>query len=560
MTHLIVTKGSASFQEFVRVNELQEEVVTQAGQDGVSISGKINSLLQSKSQDFVVIASSDIVLPDGWLETVSQRMDGVASKWNSCVALTAVGVSPFRYGYSATYLVDHLVEAGYQGMSQIETPVTSSSPEFVLLDLARLRAKLPGGFRGFSDEDFGVWFSLELALVGLNVFSSPSMATYAPRRKRLGESRSQSDKALIQFVGENTNCKEFQTTRGKVRIPLAVETNLRATPPTIKNLFLAGLDFSGNAPRLAIVTRTQFKRPEELMRCLESVISFAAQYNDENLRLVLVSDSPIPPEFNVPEVFEVLTVKLPQGKDSRFILVGEAVSRIESDYFLFVDDDDWMFPNNAASLRQLLTVCPQDSVVFADARHYSEERGVDDSIYVGNNVVPGRFFPGSNFPGSLAGVNNNPFCAVVFPKATFEDLTPNTYSGIEYAEDYFLVLRTLYKDCSPFVLQGELVGISIRESGNTVTEFGHLKWLRAKANVAQQLANSKGLSSGKFLTSLSNEEGARKPLVQRIFRVIFDGRLVRFAIQSNVLGKVLRGEVSLRYVFSKISGLIKRGW
>jgi hypothetical protein len=139
-------------------------------------------------------------------------------------------------------------------------------------------------------------------------------------------------------------------------------------------------------------------------------------------------------------------------------------------------------------------------------------------------------------------------------------LTPDTYSGIEYAEDYFLILRTLYKVCSPFILQGELVGISIRESGNTVTEFGHLKWLRAKANVAQQLANSKGLSSGKFLTSLSNEEGARKPLVQRIFRVFFDGRLVSFAIQSNVLGKVLRGEVSLHYVFSKISGLIKQGW
>jgi hypothetical protein len=297
-----------------------------------------------------------------------------------------------------------------------------------------------------------------------------------------------------------------------------------------------------------------------LVRCLESVLSFAAQYNEEALNLVLVSDSPKPFEVEVPDVFEVVTVKVPEGKDSRFILVGEAVSRINSDYYLFVDDDDWMFPNNAASLRRLIRVCPEDSVVFADARHYSEQRNLDDSIYVGNKVLPGRFFPGSNFPGSLTGVNNNPFCAVVFPRATFEDLTPETYWGVEYAEDYFLILRTLYKDCPPVVLQGELVGISIRESGNTVTEFGHLKWLRAKANVAQQLANSKGLSSGKFLTSLLSEEGSNRPLIQRIFRVIFDGRLLRFAIQSDVLGKMLRGEVSIRYVFSKISGLIRRGW
>jgi hypothetical protein len=109
-------------------------------------------------------------------------------------------------------------------------------------------------------------------------------------------------------------------------------------------------------------------------------------------------------------------------------------------------------------------------------------------------------------------------------------------------------------------LPGELVGISIRESGNTVTEFGHIKWLRAKANVAQQLANGKGIASGKFLASVINEESSSKPLIQRILRVLLDGRLLRFAIQSDVIGKVLRGEVSLRYVLSKVSGLVKRGW
>lgn len=560
MTHVIVTQGNSTFEEFVRVNEIQEQHLTRAGRDGFRISVQINSLLQNQDEDFLVIASSDIVLPDGWLKSVSERMKGVQSNWKSCVALTAVGAAPFKHGYSATYLVDHLVEAGYQGVSRIETPVTSSSAEFVVLDLVTLRAKLPLGFKGFSNEDFEIWFSLELALAGLHVLSSPAMATYVPKRRRLGESRSQPERELIEFVSQNVNCKEFRTTRGKVRIPISIESNLRKVPPSINELFLGGLDMAKSAPRLAIVIRTQFKRPAELVRCLESVLSFAAQYNEEALNLVLVSDSPKPLKVEVPDVFEFVTVKVPEGKDSRFILVGEAVSRINSDYYLFVDDDDWMFPNNAASLRRLIRVCPEGSVVFADARHYSEERNLDDSIYVGNTVLPGRFFPGSNFPGSLTGVNNNPFCAVVFPRATFEDLTPETYSGVEYAEDYFLILRTLYKDCPPVVLQGELVGISIRESGNTVTEFGHLKWLRAKANVAQQLANSKGLSSGKFLTSLLSEEGSNRPLIQRIFRVIFDGRLLRFAIQSDVLGKMLRGEVSIRYVFSKISGLIRRGW
>jgi hypothetical protein len=560
MTQVIVTPGTASFEEFMRVNALQENQVTRAGLVGDQISEQINNLIINEGEDYLVLATSDVVFPDGWIATVSKRIEDVVSKWQNCVALTAVGIAPFQHGYSAAFKVDHLIEAGYESVSTVEIPVTSSSDEFVLVDLARLRSRFPGGFKGFLTADFQIWFCLELALAGLNVIASPAMSTYVPNRRRLGESRSLPQKELIEFVGKNINCKEFLTTRGKVRIPLSQEIDLGRLPPSINNLILGSLEFGQELPSLAIVTRTQFKRPHELNRCLDSVQSFAAQYNHESLKLVLVSDSPVPDWLELPDDFNVVTAQVRENKDSRFILVGEVVKRIDSDYYLFVDDDDWMFPNHADSLRLILSTCPQNSVIFADARHYSEEREDGPSIYVGNNVVPGRFFPGSNFPGSLTGVNKNPFCAVVFPRVTFDDLTPDTYSGIEYAEDYFLILRTLYLDTSPFVLPGELVGISIRESGNTVTEFGHIKWLRAKANVAQQLANGKGIASGKFLASVINEESSSKPLIQRIFRVLLDGRLLRFAIQSDVIGKVLRGEVSLRYVLSKVSGLVKRGW
>lgn len=560
MNHIIVTQGTASFDEFARINNHQDVELLFAKDRVLKISTKINELLGKLDESFLVITSSDVILPDGWLDGVPELLGKTNKKWTNCVALTAEGITAFQHGYASDYRVSHLVEAGYEAVSTIELPVTSSSSDFVLINLKELRAQFPNGFAGFENESFHLWFCFELSLVGLSVIASPSMATYIPNRRRGLKIKPRVEKNLIDFIGSNLNTKHYLTTSGNYRITLSPDTNLKRMPVSLRDFFLRGLENNRVAPSLTIVTRTQFTRPKELSRCLKSITSFASHFGGSSLRLVIVSDRPIPDDLQIPKDFTFIESRVEKDRDSRFILVGEAVSKVESDYYLFVDDDDWMFPNNAGALRQLLSICPSDSVIFSDSRHYHEQRLDPDNVFVGTSLKPGRFFPGDKYPGSISGVNNNPFCSVVFPKSTFRDLPESAYSGIQYAEDYFLVLRTLYQDALPVVLKGELVGISIRESGNTVTEFGHVKWLRAKANVAHQLANSGGLTSGKFLSSLMDERRGTQPLIIRAFRVFFDGRLFWFAIQSGVLGKIFSGEVSLRYVFSKVSSLIRRGW
>jgi hypothetical protein len=139
-------------------------------------------------------------------------------------------------------------------------------------------------------------------------------------------------------------------------------------------------------------------------------------------------------------------------------------------------------------------------------------------------------------------------------------LDSSVYSSVEYAEDYFLILKTLYQDSVPFVFDGQLVGISIREAGNTVTEFGHVKWLRAKANVANSLATVPGLSKGKFSYVSMALSGRSRSLSIRIWGTLFDGRLWKVVVQYKILVKILNGQISLKYAASKLLSLIKQGW
>ena len=561
MITFVVSKGKSSFEEFERINGINPIKFEVSGKGGNRIAEQINDLLTKFESDFLVLSNSDLVLPDGWVQGLPTAFESTQKRWESCAALTAVGIASVQHGYGPGYMVDHLVVAGYESLSNLELPVTSSSSEFVVMDLRMIRSAFPSGISEFKDDEFHVWFCLMLALAGLHVIASPVMATFMPNRSKAHIEKPRKRAQILEYVGENLNVKEFLTTQGPLGIPLVKSFDLSKPPRGLVDLFLGSVTVSGDVPSLSIVTRTQYGRLKSLGRCLESIMSFASHYDQDSLNLILVSDKEKPEGFKVPERFQTVLAKVDDGKDSRFLLAGEVVAKVKSDYYLFVDDDDWMFPNNAILLRETLRVCPSDSIIFADARHYHEVSPEETVSSVGSDLDVGRFFPANQFLGSLGGVNKNPFCAVVLPRLAFEGmLSPEDFSRIEFAEDYFLTLRALYKGCLPVILEGELAGISIRSSGNTVTEFSNVKWVRAKANVANELAQSLKFGRGGFLILNSGKRGVVRSLPNRVFRALFDGRLIRFALQTNVLGRILRREISIKFVISKVFRLVKNGW
>lgn len=560
----LVLQGKTSPQEFLKVNSISSSsVVFIDDSDKTSISKELNRLLLSDSESHVAVLTSDLILPAIFVNQARESMIKVQNRWPTCVATTARGISLFEHGYNPSRRIDYLVVAGYERLVNIETPVVSSSADFVLIDLLAIRSQGFAGFATNENDDFDVWFSLELSLKNCNVIASPIMAAFSPNSVHVSRSAQQLTQTSLDFIEREFNARKIETLRGSFVLEINAQDAIPTGKPVIEEYFLKSLVLDRKVPILTIVIRTQFKRLASLRRCLASVLSFAAAYDDESLRIVLVSDRPAPTDLVVPSEVEFVSFEHQPGKDTRFLLVADAVDHAKSEYYHFVDDDDWLFPNNALKLKQFLSLSPKESVFFADTQHFLEGDWQDNGIDSAKKFLskPGPAFPGNLFMRGLAGRNHIPFCGVVLPGSIFANLSRESFENVEYAEDYFLILTALYQNITPIVFGHLLAGISIRDEGNTVTEFGAVKWQVAKANVAYHLVNN-SINSGKFDSpNASSGRGRRKhTVIFRAFRVLFDGRLWGMARRVGVFSKLLSGQVSLRFVFMKIRTLIKQGW
>jgi hypothetical protein len=560
----LVKKGKSSLEAFLKVNSIPPEQSVLLLDDGYSISRELNRLLNSSEEEYCVLLSTDVILPENFLPNASRDFQSLQLRWPTSAGVTAKGRALFEHGYEVTKAVNFFIISGYEGLVNVETPVTSTTSDFVMIDLGVIRTKLNGGFASQHDDDFDIWFTLELALCDLHVFASPIMSAFAPELPRQGRVKTQPKKSVLDFVSTNFNANKIVTDRGSFSVDFSPLTDLNHLHKSVHDLLLGSLSKGVEAPSLTIVTRTQFGRLPALSRCLESVLSFAAEFDDPRLTLVLASDKQRPPEFEIPESFEFVQASYPPGKDSRFLLVREAVSKIKSDYYFFVDDDDWMFPNHAVQLKRTLSVSPRGSVVFVNTQHYLEGDWGAQGLDVASkySISAGSVFHARNYIKGLSGKNFTPFCGVVLPSTAFEGVSDEAFAQVEYAEDYFLILRSLYKRGMPIIFDGHLAGISIREDGNTVTDVGATKWQRAKANVGYHLINDPSLQSGKFGSGALSYFNKRRSgsLFARASRVMFDGRLWVMAFRSNVPSKILSGQIPISYVFKKVIVLIKQGW
>jgi hypothetical protein len=207
----MVYRGRASFEDFVQNNAVGDYETFFLREGKSSISKQLNSLIRDGGNDFAVIAVSDLILPDGWLDTVPELAKKVRDNWPSSVAITGAGLTVYEHGYAPEKVLDYLIEAGYEGATNIELPVVSSNPELIVIDLERLRRYFPNGFIGFLDADFHLWFCLELAVKSLNVVASPLMSAFMPNGNRGKQSGAKPSSVVLDYVAKNVNVKSFET-------------------------------------------------------------------------------------------------------------------------------------------------------------------------------------------------------------------------------------------------------------------------------------------------------------------------------------------------------------
>ena len=194
---------------------------------------------------------------------------------------------------------------------------------------------------------------------------------------------------------------------------------------------------------------------------------------------------------------DVVVVPAVGDRDDRFRLVEHAFRHLKSDFLWFVDDDDWLFPNDAELISLALALAPPNSPIFVDSQHFTESGslGTESGALPLLHSTPGRRFPASDLLRSLSGHNHTPFCSVILSRATLLSLPPDVIQRITYFEDFTLILHALLQPgVTPVTVSTLAAGISVRDEGQSVVATDRTVWNLSMAELTVHLVDDTAAS------------------------------------------------------------------
>lgn len=243
---------------------------------------------------------------------------------------------------------------------------------------------------------------------------------------------------------------------------------------------------------VAIVSRTRFERPGLLSRADNSIAAFANAAIHIEIERIVISGRAQPADLRLTPGASVVEIDTSDAEDDRSQLITEAARIARNEYLWFIDDDDWLFPNEAEALSLMFSVSPPGSCFFIDTMTF-EEFGIggDDRDAVPTSVSPMRKYPADQFASSIRGQNFTPFCGLVFPKGLCNQVPENLLARITLFEDYALILTALVSaDFFPVAINVLGAGVSLRIEDQSVTASNRDAWNRSIAEVGASLARS----------------------------------------------------------------------
>ncbi|RYX89514.1 MAG: hypothetical protein EOO28_32660 [Comamonadaceae bacterium] len=447
----------------------------------------INSIVATASEDVVCIVHDDVFLPTDFEHSLRGLVLELSRYWSNWGLVGNAGVTSLRYGYRATNVVRYLADPhGGPNLAGYIVPAQSVDGNVMLLNVAAMREKrlqLPD-FDGFQLYD--IILSIESLYRDLLVLIAPQLACWhGSRGNQLSFDEAASSTSFENYLQSRLVNRKIQTLNGEKKVPLPLQIPFSETETRI-DLFDRGLASCAIESRVTIVIRTKFERPALLTRCLDSVKAFIAETDARLFDYVLASSVEASVDF---ESYNLLKIDVGADRDSRFQLVQYAAQQLDSTYLWFLDDDDWLFPNAGSSLTKAIRSVSSPAVFFLDTQHFTE-RVVpgSDGVYEFSSE-PGRFFSCQDHFQSLSGSNHSPFCSVIFPRTSLLEIPSSAYDSVVYFEDYMCVLNIVSKGILLSVSLSVLcVGISIRDSGNSVTMTDRSVWNRSMANVVSLVA------------------------------------------------------------------------
>lgn len=487
--YLPFNEADASFQ---KCNTWIDENVVYKG-DNETLSEFINNIIHFEKDPCLLLAE-DACSDKGFAARARaglMRLQGSCAHWGLA---GNGGYGSNLYGIRVSPVIRYFSDlSGGPNLPGRILPVQYLESGVLLLNAPLLREKcvfLPD--LGNCGDFVGTALSLAAQNAGLGCFALPELLVFH-NSLRDSKKTGEGDRPFIDWVSGIVSPKRLPLSHGSLALPKAMGN----MDPEYSSLECCA---PIQEKTVCIVVRTRFQSKERLWRTLTTINAFIAASGHAGMyRPVVISD--LQNRDNVPlEGIPFVQFALDEPlEDSRFFLIRQAVMNLESDYFWFVDDDDWLFPNMARFISLSIQASPPGSSLYTGSRHFREKE-LPEGTWPGDSHVRGdHYYDPKNFYCSIFGHNHIPFCGMIFPAECLKQIfTANDFDSIVYFEDYTLEQMVMYReDFFPVVIDCMAAGISVREKGNTITKPNSTLW-----NISECAMFSKITQNANILISI----------------------------------------------------------
>jgi hypothetical protein len=449
----------------------------------------LNDVIWTTASSYALVVHDDVFLSELIIEDVTNLTTTLEAEWPSWGVCGNAGVLSFGIGIQPTSVIRYLYDAhGGPNFQGSIFPVQSIDGNVILLNIHALRdnnVRLPT-FDGFQLYD--IVLSIEALASGLAVLVAPQLASYhLSGGSQEGFDRAAKSGGFHHYLSQKLANREIQTLNGMIEIPSAQE-QASLTLVDLEVLALRSAVRGRPRKRVAIVVRTQFRDLGLLRRTLETIKAFTIAAGEvTEFTPIVITDRPDRcPDF-VHNYAKIRTVEVFDG-DTRHRLVKSAEA-VDADFLWFVDDDDWLFPNEAERLGLIVNVCPPSTLLFVDTQHFHES--IDHRLggISGNySLNEGRYFHARDWRRSLSGDNHIPFCGMIVPHNAVRTLPARLVENALFYEDFALQLHALMDpSTTQIVVEKLFAGISVREKGNVITLADRTVWSKSLAEIVADL-------------------------------------------------------------------------
>lgn len=471
------------------------------------------SLLKSiiyGEDDYALFVKDDVFLPLEIVSYVNILIETLNRDWPNWGICGNTGIIAPRTAdglRACRYLFD--LNGGPSLMGHI-LPAETIGESVILVNCKALRSRnftLPS-FEG--SEYHGLVLSIETLAAGLAVLVGPQLACYQHSKSVFSElDNAECPLSLINYLASRLSNRSVNTINGIIRIPFKGSRNGRfdICITAVKNASVCRKDAS-----IAFIIRSQFRNIQMLERAIQSTLAFASATSNRSISTYVVTDKVN--EHSLGDLASKITViSVPDIKnnDSRNVLIREAVRLITEDHIFFLDDDDWVFPNEADYISHLLSCLPEVATLVVDSQTFSESISVvGGNDWRNSTLERQRRFGSADWFLNFSGHNHIPVCGAFYSRSVLREQPANTFDTITYYEDFALSIFALLNCGSVFFSVPKIVaGISIREVGNgidnTVNISDRTKWSQSQAELAHYLCvntgNNMALSLGGTLAN-----------------------------------------------------------